>query len=387
MLDRVLHASLQDALAQFPVVGLLGARQVGKTTLARSVAEALGSDALFLDLERLSDQARLQDPERYLEAQAGRLVVLDEIQCRPDLLPLLRALVDGDRRPGRFLLLGSASPDLVKSASESLAGRIRYLELGPLDLREAGTARLDDLWLRGGFPDSFLAVGDHHSLQWRQAFIRTYLERDIPALGLRLPAAELRRFWMMLAHGHGQLWNASALAAGLGVSSPTVRRWLDLLEDTFMVRQLQPWHGNLGKRLVKRPRIYLRDSGLLHALLGLGSLEDLLGHPVAGPSWEGFVLEQVLARIPEAWPRTFYRTGAGAELDLVLEPPGGRPLGIEIKLSSAPRPTRGFWTALQDLDARGFVLCPAKARYPIGPGAEVLPLEELGRLLEVGEGH
>lgn len=383
MIERRLLPHLKEALAAFPVVGLLGARQVGKTTLARVLAESVAARPLFLDLERPSDLAKLADPEFYLGQHRDRLVVLDEIQRIPELFPVLRALVDEHRRPGRFLVLGSASAELAQQASESLAGRIKYLELGPFSLQEVGEAKLRALWLRGGFPDSFLARSAAISEEWREAFTRTFLERDIPALGLRLPAAQLRRFWLMVAHRHGQLWNASELASALDLSAPTVRRYLDLLEDTFMVRQLQPFRANLGKRLVKRPKVYLRDSGLLHTLLGIESLEDLLGHPAAGASWEGFAVEQVLGMLPATWKPSFFRTSGGAELDLVLERPGRKkPLGIEIKLSSAPVPSRGFWTALADLKAAGVVLANVKEAYPLAPNVQVLPVSRIGDLLE-----
>jgi predicted AAA+ superfamily ATPase len=387
MIERRQYSALQSALAAFPVVGLVGARQVGKTTLAKQLAMGPGVDAVMLDLERPSDLAKLREPELYLEQHRDRLVILDEIQRLPDLFPILRALVDTDRRPGRFLLLGSASPDLIQGASESLAGRIRYLELDPLTQDEVDPSATMALWFRGGFPASFLAPDDAGSHEWREAFVRTYLERDIPGLGLRMPAAALDRFWRMLAHSHGQLWNGSDLAASLGLSVPTVRKYLDLLQDTFMARQLQPWHGNLGKRLVKRPRVYLRDSGLLHTLLGITNPDDLLGHPSAGASWEGFVVEQVLAGIPSTWQPFFYRTSNGAELDLVLVRPGkARPLGIEIKLSRAPAPSRGFWNAITDLEAQGLVICPCTERFPLGSGAFALPVQEASRLAQLGLG-
>jgi len=326
----------------------------------------------------------MADPELYLEQHRQQLVVLDEIQRIPGLFQLLRALVDEDRRPGRFLVLGSASPELLQGASESLAGRIRFLELGPLDLREVGSGNFQSLWLRGGFPDSFLARSNAASMDWRESFILTHLERDIPSLGLRLPPAQLRRFWQMIAHGHGRLWNASQLAASLGISAPTVRRYLDVLEGTYMVRQLQPFHANLGKRLVKQPKVYVRDSGLLHALLGVRGMEDLLGNPAAGASWEGFAIEQILAAAPSSWRPTFYRTSAGAELDLVLERPGNlKPLGIEVKLTKAPAPTRGFWQALEDIGAQGVIVCQATESYPLAKNATVLPIQEIQALMEM----
>lgn len=382
MINRKAQLDLKVLLQSFPVAGLVGARQVGKTTLARKVARSLGKGAIYLDLERPSDLVKLSDPEIYLERHASALVILDEIQRVPGLFPVLRSLVDARRRPGRFLVLGSASPELVQGASESLAGRIAYLELNPLLSSEVSVRRSNQLWLRGGFPGSFLKATDQASFSWREAFVQTFLERDIPALGLRLPVAQLRRFWQMLAHGHGQLWNASTLAAGLGLSAPTVRRYLDLLQDTFMVRQLQPYSAKLGKRLVKSPKIYLRDSGLLHALLGIEDMEDLLGHPVVGASWEGWVIEQVLSAIPATWRPTFYRTNAGAEVDLVLERPGRRrPLAMEIKRSLSPAPSRGFWNALEDLGAEGWVIYPGKESYPLGKGVHTLPMAGLNAFL------
>lgn len=379
MIRRALEASVADSLSRFPVVGLLGARQVGKTTLAKRLAAQVKGTSVYLDLERPSDLARLSEPELYLRQHSSELVILDEVQRRPDLFPVLRSLVDEERRPGRFLVLGSASPDLLRTTSESLAERIVYHELPPLTAEEAGLRgeKAMKLWSRGGFPLSFLAGTDAASLEWREAFMATYLERDVPKLGIRVSATTLRRFWQMLAHAHGQLWNASKIAGSLGVSAPSARHYLDILEDSFLVRQLQPYFPNLKKRIVKSPKVYVRDSGLLHALLGLATLDDLLGHPVAGPSWEGWVIEQILAAAPKSWKPWFYRTGAGAEIDLVLEQPGKRSvLAFEIKFSVSPAPSKGFWSALEDLKgARGFVICRAAERYPIGKGVFALPVD------------
>lgn len=327
MLARKLENIIWEALDRFPVVGLIGARQVGKTTLARALTDRLPGKSLYLDLERPSDLAKLADPEFFLEQHAGELVVLDEIQRRPEIFPVLRALVDADRRNGRFLVLGSASPDLLRQSSESLAGRIIYHELPPLRIGEVAASPdgWRTLWCRGGLPQSYLAPSDHVSLEWRQAFVTTYLERDLPVLGFRTPATTLRRFWQMLAHSNGQLWNASKIAGSLGVSAPAVRHYLDLLEDTFMVRQLQPYHANLKKRQTKSPKAYVRDSGLLHAILGLETMDAILGHPSAGSSFEGWVIEQVVSVLPASWHPFFYRTTAGAEIDLVLAGPDGSP--------------------------------------------------------------
>ncbi len=386
MKKRDLEPALLASLRHFPVVALLGPRQVGKTTLARNVARKLGH-AIYLDMERPSDAARLADPELYLEPLADRLVILDEVQRRPELFPVLRSLVDTKRRNGRFLLLGSASPDLSRQASESLAGRIVYHELTPFTMREVAAGARDThttLWNRGGFPGSFLAPANARSFAWREAFIDTHLQRDLPALGVRIPATALRRFWEMLAHYHGQLWNASKIAGSLGVSAPTAKHYLDTLEDTFMIRQLQPFAANLKKRLVKSPKIYLRDSGLLHALLRLGTLDDLLGHPVAGASWEGWVIEQALAASGAHTSASFFRTAAGAEIDLVLDRPRGKHkrIALEIKRASAPSPSKGFWSGIADIKPNAaYVVYPGKERYPLGPGVEALPVSMLDEAL------
>ena len=384
MIRRDLEPKLLASLRHFPVVALVGPRQAGKTTLAHAVARKLG-DVVYLDLERPSDAARLADPELYLETVAGRLVILDEIQRRPDLFPVLRSVVDAKRANGRFLILGSASPDLSRQASESLAGRIIYHELTPFTAGEVATRARDTrmtLWIRGGFPGSYLASSNARSVEWREAFIETHLQRDLPGLGVRIPATALRRFWEMLAHHHGQLWNASKIAGSLGVTAPTAKHYLDTLEDTFMIRQLPPFAANLKKRMVKSPKVYLRDSGLLHALLRIGTMDDLLGHPVAGASWEGWVIEQALAASGANTGASFFRTAAGAEIDLVLERPRGKRIALEIKLSSAPKPSRGFWSGIADLQpTAAYVVYPGKERYPLGPGVEALPVSMLGEIL------
>ena len=347
MIERHITPRLHESLAQFPAVALLGPRQVGKTTLAKAIA---GRDTVFLDLERPADLARLRDAETYLGTVVNRLVIIDEIQRMPELFPNLRALIDQARRPGRFLLLGSASPALRRQASESLAGRIEYLELAPLTLDEVGATPENQhkLLLRGGLPESFLAPSDKASLRWRSAFIRAFLEQDLPQLGIGIPANQIRRFWQMLAHLHGQVWNASQIAASLDLSPPTMRRYLDILADTFMVRILPPYHTNLGKRLVKSPKVYLRDSGILHALLGIETLDALLAHPVVGASWEGMVLEHLIHHAPDTTNPYFYRTAAGAELDLILDTPSGLH-AYEAKLSVSPTLSKGYHVALQDL--------------------------------------
>lgn len=379
MLNRGLLSLLTQRLQQQPAVVLLGPRQVGKTTLARAVAEGIPG-ALFLDLEREADRMRLARPDLFFPRHRDRLVVLDEVQAIPDLFVGLRPEIDAERRPGRFLLLGSASGALLRQSAESLAGRVAYLELTPFLFDEvvahgasAGDA-LAGLWLRGGFPRSFLAADEGESLVWRTDFIETFLARDLPQLGITIPAETLRRFWRMCAHLQGQLFNASQLGAALGgVAHTTVGRYLDLLVDALMLRRLPPYLANVGKRLLKSPKVYVRDSGILHALLGIRSMDDLSGHPVAGLSWEGFVVEQIFAALPPLTTAAFYRTAAGAELDLVVERANGR-IGFEIKLSTAPTVTRGFWNACADLGlARAYVVAPVSEPYPLAANVEVIP--------------
>lgn len=384
MIDRYIKPRLIDLLDRSPAVALLGPRQVGKTTLALDIAGARPS--IYLDLESDTDRAKLANPELYLAGHADQLVILDEVHRLPELFRSLRGIIDQGRRSGRgtsrFLLLGSASIDLLKQSGESLAGRIAYLELGPIGIREIGATQQDRLWVRGGFPDSLLAQSDPDSLRWRRDFIRTYLERDIPQFGPRIAAETLRRFWTMLAHHHGGLLNAAELARGLGVDGKTVAAYLDLLVDLLLVRRLPPWHANVGKRLVKSPKAYVRDSGLIHALLGLGDLESLLGHPVVGASWEGFVIENVIAVAPAGTEASFYRTSAGAEIDLLLALPGGRLWAIEVKRSTAPKVEKGFHLACEDLKPeRRFVVYPGNERFPLRHDTEAIGLDALIKTL------
>ena len=384
MIERQLQATIEHRLHQAPAVVLLGPRQVGKTTLARAIA-AGHPQAMTLDLERESDRAALQQPELFFPAHRDRLLVLDEIQLMPHLFAALRPEIDADRRTGRFLLLGSASSDLLRQSGESLAGRVSYLELTPLlaaELPLVDLAGLQSLWLRGGFPLSCLAPDESASYTWRQDFIRTFLQRDLPGMGVRVPAETLRRFWQMLAHLQGQLFNASQLGMSLGgASHTTATRYLEVLVDTMMVRRLQPYLANVGKRLVKSPKVYLRDSGVLHALLGIATVQELQGHPIAGASWEGFVVEQVAAALPHDAQLSFYRTAAGTELDLVIER-ASRKVGVEIKFSSAPKPTKGFWQALHDLQIdRAYVIAPVPRRYPLADRVDVIPVSEVATLL------
>lgn len=383
MIARHILPNIEQSLADFPAAVLLGPRQAGKTTLAKDIAARRGN-SLYLDLERPSDLAKLAAPELFLSRHAERLVVLDEVQRKPELFAVLRALIDAQRTPGRFLMLGSASPTLLQQTSESLAGRIALHELAPFDVSEVRPNHTDlqGFWLRGGYPPSWLADSDASSFAWRESFITTHLERDIPAFGIRVPGTTLHRFWQMLAHLHGQLWNASRLASGFGVSAPTVQHYLDILEATCMLRRFPPLQANLGKRLVKSPKVYLRDSGLLHALLGIADLNDLAGHPIVGPSWEGWVLEQIAQLLGPQWQLSFYRTASGAEIDIVAER-GKRKLGFEVKFSSAPVPSKGFWQAMQDLQLeRAFIVAPVESRYPLAPNVEVIPAVELSELME-----
>jgi predicted AAA+ superfamily ATPase len=378
---------LVETLADSPAVALLGPRQTGKTTLALEVGEALG--ALYLDLESEADRAKLAQPELYLAGHSDRLVIVDEVHRAPGLFPVLRGLIDRARRAGRragqFLLLGSASLDLLKQSGETLAGRIAYLELGPFDVLETGSMPLDDLWLRGGFPESLLARDGARSLRWRQDFIRTYLERDIPQFGLRIAAETLRRYWTMLAHHQGGLLNTAQFARGLGVDVKTAAAYLDLLVDLLLVRRLPPWHSNLGKRLVKSPKVYIRDSGLVHALLGIPDMETLLSHPVIGSSWECFVMENLIAAAGDRAEPFFFRTASGAEVDLLLVWPGGGLWAIEIKRSLTPKLERGFHAACADLKPeRKYVVYSGRERYPMGGDIEAIPLRELAELVRGG---
>ena len=373
---RVLSGELLELLDQFPAVVLTGPRQCGKTTLAHLLAGELGRSSTYLDLENLADRRKLTDPDAFLDPLAGELVILDEVQRIPDLFPQLRGIIDRRREPGRFLLLGSASPVLLRQAGESLAGRIAQVELTPFRLSEVAAERQARLWTRGGFPDSFLASSEARSFRWREEFIRTFLERDIPQLGFRVPAESLHRLWQMLAHHHGQLLNKSQLGQSLDVTHATVGHHLDMLTQTYMVRSLPPLLPNLKKRLVKSPKVYLRDSGLLHGLLGLESAEDLRGHPVFGASWEGFALEQVLHAHP-GWRASHFRTATGVELDLVLEK-GRRRLGFEFKASSAPSATRGFHQAISDVEPEHtFIVAPVDQAYPIADAVTVCPPGDL----------
>lgn len=392
MYPRFHLPTLRRLLAEFPAVVILGPRQVGKTTMALELMRNLPS-AVYLDLEAPADVAKLADPVVYFEAHAERLVVIDEVQRAPALFPTLRGVIDSRRRAGKragqFLLLGSATGALLAQSAESLAGRIAYLELQPLTTVEVPAGEARRLWVRGGFPESFGAASDEASLRWRQQFIATYLERDIPQLGPRIPAETLRRLWTMLAHEQGQLVNAAKLAASLAVSGQTVARYLDLLTDLMLVRRLRPWASNEGKRLVRTPKVYVRDSGLAHALLGLGDFDDVIGHPIVGGSWEGWVIENLLTVAPPMTQAFFYRSSAGAEIDLILEGPRKRQRwAIEIKRSSAPAASRGFHIAAADVEATArFLVHAGDESFPLAHGVRASTLDDLQReLIEPGTG-
>jgi len=383
MIERRLRTVVEERLASQAAVCLLGPRQTGKTTLALEIAGSRPS--VYLDLESPADAARLSEPELYLDQHRDELVVVDEIQRSPGLFEVLRGVIDRGRREGRgtgmFLLLGSASPALLRQSGETLAGRISYLELEGFTVDETGRDEVERLWVRGGFPLSFLAADDRTSLAWRQDFIRTYLERDIPQLGSRVPAETLRRFWTMLAHRQGAPFNATDLARSLGLAVSTASRYLDLMVDLMLVRRLEPWTANVGKRLTRTPRAFVRDSGILHALLGLEDRDAILGHPIAGPSWEGFVIENLIAAAGPRAEACFFRSSGGAEIDLVLEWPGGPRWAVEIKRSLTPKLTKGFHVASEDIQPDcGFVVYPGQERYPVKPGVEAIGLAEITEL-------
>jgi predicted AAA+ superfamily ATPase len=376
---RNIEVELSECLSQFPCTAILGSRQCGKTSLALHATE--NRDSVYLDLERPADMRRLQDPELFFSEHAGKLICLDEIQRVPELFAVMRGWIDRNK-DARFLILGSASQELIQQGSETLAGRIAYLELTPFLLSEVRNAKktpMKDVWLRGGFPDSLMAASSSASVRWRENFVRTFLERDIPTLGITLPPRTLERVWSMCAHYHGQTLNASALGQSLGVSHTAARKYVDLLCSTFMLRLLPPFAANLKKRLVKAPKIYLRDSGLLHTLLGIDNFNELLGHPVFGASWEGFALEQVLAAFP-SWKSGFYRTSDGTELDLVLGK-GKKRIGFEFKASTAPVVTKGFWNSFAALDLdKAYVVAPVESGYPISNEVTVIAVEEIQTL-------
>lgn len=373
-IQRNLQDELLDCLNTFPVVAVLGPRQCGKSTLAHAIIDGI-ENSIYLDLEKPSDLQKISEPELFFDLHKDRLICLDEIQRMPELFPVLRSVIDERKRKGQFLILGSASPNLIRQSSETLAGRIAYFELTPFLFSEIA-AKIQDLnsyFLRGGFPESALARSDIDSLRWRRNFIRTFLERDIPQFGIQIPARTIERLWKMCAHHHGQLLNQSRLGESMGVSHTTIRSYIDLLSQTFMLRVLLPLETTLKKRLIKSPRIYVRDSGVLHALLDIETYDELMSHPVFGASWEGMVIENILGEFPY-WKGSFYRTAAGAELDLVLEK-GQKRLAVECKASAAPEVAKGFWNALQDLEIdEAWIIAPIKESYPLKKGVTVVSL-------------
>ncbi|MDQ6960073.1 MAG: ATP-binding protein [Mariprofundaceae bacterium] len=374
-IDRIITAEIVKRLQSNPAVALLGARQAGKSTIAEVIIRQF-PDAIYLDLERPADMNKLMDAEAFFQQFEDRMICLDEIQRMPDLFAVLRGVIDRRKRDGQFLLLGSASRELIRQSSESLAGRLSYVEITPFTRMETAEFDIGLHWLRGGYPRSLLAADQDISFQWREDYIRTFLERDIPQLGFRIPANTLGRFWRMLAHSHGQVLNALKLADSMGVSAHTIRKYIDLLEQTFVVRALSPWTGNTKKRLIKSPKVYIRDSGLLHALLDIETMQALFAHPVYGASFEGFVIENLLTRLPR-WQASFYRTSNGAEIDLVLEK-GMRTVAVEIKASTSPKLSRGNWSALEALQPdRSYVVAPVDEPYPLAENIMVTPLDSL----------
>ncbi len=393
MIPRDLEKNLTNALEKMPVVALLGPRQVGKTTLALKIAaQGFAKQSAYLDLELDSDLSKLSDAESYLRRFEGQLLVIDEVQRKPDLFRLLRGLTDARKRAGEkiahFLLLGSASRDLLQQSSETLAGRIRFLELSPFSAPEVYKTdplgfNAEKLWFRGGFPDSYLAETDNESWEWRNDFISSYVERDIPLMGPQVSSARMKRFWTMLAHYHGQQVVYSEIGKSLEVSHTTIKSYLDILTDFYMVRQVQPWAGNTKKRLVKSPKIYLRDSGLLHKLLNISDFESLLGNPVVGASWEGFVVENIIQQLSGKWRYSYYRTATQTEIDLVLEGPDNQVWAVEIKKSGAPQLKKGFHIAAEDVKAtHKFVVYSGSERFPLSGNTEAIGLIGFLRLLE-----
>ncbi len=378
-LHRNLEAELKDSLLDFPAVAVLGPRQCGKSTLAKKIIADL-PDSIYLDLENPADLAKLQAPELFFSQHSDKLICLDEVQHLPEIFADLRSVIDARQRNTQFLFLGSASRDLISQSSETLAGRIAYLELTPLLYSEIDQSphslELNDIWLRGGFPDSLLARNEKASKRWRENFIRTFLERDIPQLGFRIPAPTLKRVWQMCAHNQGQLLNSSQLGSSLGVSHTTFRSYIDLLAETYMLRILPPYMANLKKRLVKSPKVYLRDTGILHSLLAIDTFDELMGHPVLGASWETMAMETIISAFPD-WNPYFYRTASGTEIDLILVR-GQRKLAFEFKVSAAPKVSKGFWNGLRDLEIeRAWIIAPVREPYPIHEKVTVSPLSDV----------
>lgn len=393
MITRELFIKLENALNSMPVVALLGPRQVGKTTLAFEVSKLINKNSTYLDMESDVDFNKLTDPESFFKRFDNELIIIDEVQRKPDLFRIIRGIVDERKRNGdkfgHFLLLGSASKDLLQFSSESLAGRIRYLELTPftfteIEHHENNEFNFEKLWFRGGFPDSYLSDGDHDSWNWRTDFISTYIERDLPNMGVGISSEYLKRFWKMLAHYHGNQINYSELGRSLEFSHTTIKNYLDVLTDFYMVRQIQPWSGNLKKRLVKSPKIYIRDSGILHHLLRLVKMSDLLSNPLLGASWEGFVVENIINQLDNRWEYNYYRTATQVEIDLILKTPDNETWAVEIKRSSAPKLSRGFYEACNDIQAtRKFIVNAQSDQYPLNNDVEVIGLALFLKLIKL----
>jgi uncharacterized protein len=372
LIKRKLTATITKRLKTNPAVALLGARQVGKSTIAGMVLDHI-PNSVYLDLERPADLNKLTDPEAFFNQFKNRLIVLDEIQRIPEIFPILRSVIDRHKKNTQFLILGSASRDLIKQSSESLAGRLSYIEITPFTQPEIPSLDARVHWLRGGYPRSLLAEDDETSNQWREDYIRTFLERDIPQLGFRIPANTLGRFWRMLAHSHGQVLNSSKLADSMGVSSHTIRKYIDLLEQTFIVRVLAPYVGNIKKRLLKSPKVYIRDTGILHSLLNIDTMQDLFANPIYGSSFEGFVIENILVQLPR-WQASYYRTSNGAEIDLILTK-GSRTIVVEIKSSTSPKVSKSFWSSIEHIAPdQAVIIAPVTDEYPIAENVLVKPL-------------
>mgnify|MGYP000008451940 FL=1 len=382
--DVIIRNSLitvKNLLVQFPAVVLVGARQIGKTTLAKELIGQLGKEAIYLDLELPSDRAQLQNPELFLKQHQDKCVILDEVQREKALFPILRSLIDQHRVPARFILLGSASPELIRDSSETLAGRVAYHQMYPFSLQEVGADWHDKLWFRGGFPNSFLANDDEQALLWRGSFVRSYLERDLPMLGLNANPVTLRRLWEIIAYQNGQLLNISTIAKSIGLSAPTVRHYLDFMEAAFLIHLVKPYHTNGKKRLVKSPIVYVLDTGILHSLLDIKSYDKLLGHPIVGASFENYVLNQLLTKI-DASQIYFYRTADGTEMDFVITEGGKPAISIEVKLSSTPSTTKSFTTAKQDLETpKNYIVAPVLRGYPLTEDVQVVSVAELMELV------
>jgi hypothetical protein len=372
IIKRNITDAIIDRLKTNPAVALLGARQVGKSTIAGMIIKKF-PNAIYLDLERPADLNKLTDPEAFFQQFKNRLICLDEIQRSPEIFTILRGVIDRNKRNTQFLILGSASRDLIKQSSESLAGRISYIEISPFTQSEVHFITPDKHWLRGGYPRSLLAEKNKTSIQWREDYIRTFLERDIPQLGFRIPANTLGRFWRMLSHSHGQVLNSSKLAGSMGVSSHTIRKYIDILEQTFIVRVLPPYTINTKKRLIKSPKVYIRDSGILHSLLWIETMEDLFANPIYGSSFEGFIIENILTRLSR-WQASYYRTSNGAEVDLVLTK-GNRTIAVEIKSSTSPKVSKSFWSSLETIAPdQTYIIAPVEDTYPIAENVLVMPL-------------